>query len=206
MSLRLSVLEGAAPPSRREPWFRQWPAVTVAVAGVLFAGIFGLRQAVGDATDAFTMLYTLPVGLLATAFGRRAGAAAGILAVGLIVVWVLLDDIDVSPAGWASRVTPVLLLGVLVGDASDRLRRAESERRRHEAASLLHREAIEVNDRILQGMAATKWALEAGSVDRATQLLSTSISEAQTLVSELIRKADMGDHSEDLGPDRRPRP
>ncbi|HEX2893625.1 MAG TPA: hypothetical protein VHO29_06435 [Marmoricola sp.] len=172
--------------------------LTLALAGVLFVGILTLRLLGGTVNDAYSMFYALPVALLATTFGMRAGSAAGLLGVGLIGVWTTVDHIHLTPTGWASRVVPILLLGVLVGEATDRLRAMEADRRRLEAAALLHRQAIEINDSLVQGMAAAKWSLEAGSVDVGLRLLDDTITRAHDLVSGLIRSADMGGHTEAL--------
>jgi hypothetical protein len=95
-------------------------------------------------------------------------------------------------------VAPILVLGVLLGHATDRLRSAQLERRRLEAAAMLHREAIEINDTLIQGMAAAKWAFDAGREDSGKEILDQTILQAQELVSSLIRRADMGARSETL--------
>ena len=173
----------------------------LATAGLLYAGVLALRLSSGDVAEAYSMLYTLPVALLATSFGLRAGAAAGLLAVGLVAVWAMVDHIELSAVGWASRVLPLLLLGVLLGEATDRMRRTEEERRKLEAAALLHREAIEINDSLVQGMAAAKWALEAGNTEAGLKTLDDTIGRAHDLVSGLIRRADMGGRTEQLPPE-----
>ena len=185
-----------ATPSLRDPWFRRRPILALGVAGVLFVAILTLRLLVGDAEDAYSMLYVMPVALIATAFGLRAGAAAGVIAVALIVMWAMAEDVSLTPLAWASRIVPMLLLGVLLGWASDRLQKAESERRRLEAAALLHREAIEINDSLVQGMAAAKWSLESGRVDAGLRTLDETIAQAHVLVSGLIREASMGSRTE----------
>jgi glucose-6-phosphate-specific signal transduction histidine kinase len=176
----------------REPWFRQHPAAVVTVAAMLFAVALLLMVLDGAAVDASTLLFTLPVALVAVAFGLRAGLAAGVLAVLLVVTWVVATGTDLGLVGWIARCLPGLLLGFLLGDASDRLRRAEAERRRLEAGALLYREAIEINDSLVQGMAAARWALEAGRADDGLKTLEDTIGQAQDLVSELIRQAGMG--------------
>ena len=165
---------------------------------MLFAGIFVLRLYSGTVEDAYSMLYVFPVALVAFAFGLRPGAAAGILAVVLIVVWAVVRDVSLDPAGWASRILPILLLGILLGDASDRLRRNDAERRRLESAALLHRDAIEINDSLIQGMVAAKWSLEAADVETGLRTLNATITQAQELVSGLIRQAGMGGRAEQL--------
>lgn len=177
------------------PWFRRHPTSAVTVAGVLFAGILVLRLVAGSPSDAFSMLYALPVALLASAFGLRAGTLAGLLGIGLIVVWATAEDISLTPSGWMSRVVPLLLLGVFVGRAADQARRAEEERRRLETSALLHQEAIEINDMLVQGLAAARLYFERGDVDTGRRILDETIAQARELVSGLIRRADMGGHS-----------
>jgi hypothetical protein len=128
---------------------------------MLFAGVLALRLLTGTAVDAYSMLYALPVALVATTFGLRGGTLAGLAAVGLTVVWAVAQDVSLTATGWASRAVPLLLLGVLVGHATDRERRAASEHRLLEEAAMLHREAIEINDSLVQGMAAARWSLDA---------------------------------------------
>jgi len=194
--LGFMTLPGPSAAITTEAWFRRRPPVTWAAAVVLFAGIFALRISGGTVEDAYSMLYVFPVALVAFAFGLRKGAAAGVFAVLLIIVWVLVRDVSIDPVGWVSRVLPILLLGILLGEASDRLRRNETERRRLETAALLHRDAIEINDSLIQGMAAAKWSLEAGDVETGLNTLNATISQAQELVSGLIRQAGMGARAE----------
>jgi acetyl-CoA acetyltransferase len=174
------------------PWFRRRPRTTVVTAAALFAGIFFVRVSIGTPADAINMLYALPIALIALAFGLWAGLAAGVVAAGLVAAWVLVGGVDLTVLGWASRLAPMLLLGLLLGGASDRLRQAELERRTFEAAGLRYREAIEINDTLVQGMAAAKWSIEAGRTDSALASLTETIELAHKLVSKLLREADMG--------------
>jgi K+-sensing histidine kinase KdpD len=179
-----------------EPWFQQRPHLTLAVIAALFVTVFALRMLTGTPADAYSMLYVLPVALAATAFGQRGGAAASVVAVGLIVIWTLLRDVHLAPTGWATRLVPILLLGLALGRATDRARRAETERRHLERAAVLHREAIEINDSLIQQMTAAKWAFEAGQTDAGLDALTAAVHDAQQLVSGLIRRADMAERSE----------
>ena len=187
------------PPSGRvpsDPWFRQRRGTALTVIAALFVAVLALGLLTGTPVDAYSMLYVLPVALAASAFGHRGGVSAALLSVALIVVWTLARDVSLSPVSWATRVVPILLLGVLLGSASDRARRAEAERRELELAALLHREAIEINDSLIQQMTAAKWSFEAGQTDAGLQALTATVHEAQQLVSGLIRRADMGDRAE----------
>ena len=188
----------ATPVTRDDPWFRGHPNLALSVAGVLFSAVLSLRLLVGNPVDAYSMLYALPVALLAMTFGMRAGTLAGLLAVGLTVVWTIVKDVSLTPTGWTSRVVPLLVLGVLLGHATDRARTAELEHRRLEAAALLHRQAIEINDSLVQGMAAAMWSLDAGEVETGKKILKQTIAQAHDLVSGLIRRAGMGASTEPL--------
>jgi hypothetical protein len=162
------------------------------VAVLLFSGVLALRFADHAATDAISMLYTLPVALVALAFGRSAGMVAGATAVLLLGVWVLATGESLSILGWVSRAVPLVLLGALLGDASDRLTRAERHRLELEAAAQRQRDATEVNDTLVQGMAAAKWALESGRHESGLRTLDDTLRLGHELVSELLREGDMG--------------
>lgn len=94
----------------------------------------------------------------------------------------MTQSVYLTPTGWASRVLPLLLLGLLLGHATDRERRAQEGHRKLEAAALLHREAIEINDSLIQGMAAAKWSFESGQVETGTRILDSTIADAHDLV------------------------
>lgn len=188
----------SSPRTSRDPWFERRPEVALAVAATLFAAILALRLSGGSPADAYSMLYVFPVALVALVFGLRGGTAAGLVAVALIVVWVVADDVSLTATGWVSRVAPLVVLGPLLGRAADRMRRAEAEHRRLAEAALLHRKAIEINDSLIQGMAAAKWSLEAGRTESGLKTLDETIGHAQDLVSALISEAAMDRRTERL--------
>ena len=174
------------------PWFSRSAGATIAVAVALFAALFVLRLTVGDPDDAVSMLFALPIALVAVAFGFRAGILSGVAGVVLLALWVWVDDVSLSALGWVSRVTPMLLLGGLLGHAADRMRRAEDESRRLEVAAERQRDAIEINDSIVQGLSAAKWSLESGNVEGALAIVEDTLEQGHRLVSQLLRDADMG--------------
>lgn len=175
-----------------DPWFRASPRAGLGVAALLFVSVTVLRFAAHDTADATVMLYMLPVALVGLAFGRRAGAVSGALAVVLTITWVLTVGLELSWIGWAARIVPPLLLGVLIGDASDRLAAADEQRRALEAAAQRHRDAAEVNDTLVQGMAAARWAFEGGRHEVGMRTLEETLAQGHDLVSKLLRDADMG--------------
>lgn len=174
------------------PWFRARPRAALVVSVVLFGAVFVVRLADGSTSDAVSMLYTLPVALVALAFGRWAGVVAGAAAVLLVVLWVVVDDQSLSVLGWVARAVPLVLLGALLGDASDRLSRAEQRRLALETDAQRQRDATEVNDTLVQGMAAAKWALESGRHESGLKTLEDTLRLGHELVSELLREGDMG--------------
>lgn len=176
---------------RGGPWFLRRPRTTVAIAVTMYAAVLAAQLVVGNPADDMYLLFTLPIALLAVAFGMRAGVLAGLAGVVLIVAWVHISEVELSGIGWASRISPMLLLGYLLGDAVDRLRRAESEQRRLKEAARRQRDAIEINDTIVQGLSAAKWALETGDLDHGLTVVSDTLTLGHRLVSELIRDAGM---------------
>jgi glucose-6-phosphate-specific signal transduction histidine kinase len=168
------------------PWFRRHPRSSIVVAFGLFGGVFAAQFLVDGARAAIAVLYVLPITLMAMSFGFRWGLAAGGVGVGLLVSWELRSAEDLSALEWLSRATPMLLLGALVGIASDRLRDAERIERRAAAVALLQREAAEVNDELVQGLALTKWLFEAGETERGLVMLEENLVSAQQLVSRML--------------------
>lgn len=174
------------------PWFRTHPGLALAAAAVLFAGILVLRLALDNALDAISMLYVFPVALVAMTGGRWVGLAGGLLSVSLVAAWVLSGPVDLTLVGWLSRALPLLLVGLLIGDANDRLERASQERQARLLAVQRHREAVEINDSLVQGMSAAKWSIEAGRVESGLHVLEQTVELGHQLVSELIRGSGAG--------------
>lgn len=171
---------------RRGPWFRWHPAAAVLVAAGLFAGVFGVRLLVADQHEPVSVLYVLPIALLAVAFGLRGGIAGATTGVLLLWGWAAVENASLSLVGWASRVTAMALLGVLLGAAVDRLAEASRVERLLLAARLREREAAEISDSIIQGMAAAKWLLESGRLADSERVLTQTIEASQELVVGLL--------------------
>jgi signal transduction histidine kinase len=199
--LAVRIIDGMHRPLRslsrhpRDPWFRRRPRWAIAVAAALFAGVFALRLWVGDPIGAAADLYAFPVALVAFAFGRSAGVGAGVWGAALMAVPLGQAGVDHSLLGWSARVLAIVLIGLVVGDASDRLAAAQRLRLDVVLATERHREAIEINDGLVQGMAATKWLLEAGRDGAALDVLNEALSTGEQMVSKLIREAGAGNAS-----------
>jgi hypothetical protein len=85
---------------------------------------------------------------------------------------------------------PARMLGT-VQDVTDR-KQAALTAERLKQIEIHHKQALELNDEIVQGIAAAKLALELDQQDRALTSLQATIERARTIVSDLLRKADLG--------------
>lgn len=110
---------------------RKSPAMLV-IAIAMFAGILALRLSITTPGLGITLLYDIPVALLAAVYGLRAGLAAAVVAFGLYalgenVAAIHVSGTAVSPkvGGYAARGLVFLLLGWLIGLYSDHGRKVE---------------------------------------------------------------------------------
>lgn len=168
------------------PWFQQRPRLALAIAAVLYVVVFVLRVSIVNAGDPISHLAVLPIALIAVTFGVVPGLLAGAVGVGVVAGWVLIDNVSISAVGWITRVTPLFLVGGLIGAAADGLREVQETQRQLDAAELRRREAAEVHDTIVQGLAVAKWMLEAGMHERGLEVLTETMVMAQALVAELL--------------------
>src|SRR4051812_45580267 len=115
---------------------RSTPSGRVALlagAGLLFAGVFALGFLVSNPNEAVAVLYTLPIALVAVEAGAVGGLVAALAAVALYGLWAALDDVQTGVLGFFTRGTGFVLLGVLLGHFSTKLRFAyETVRQREE--------------------------------------------------------------------------
>ena len=191
MAVRDVVIEDAG-----EEWFLRQPRLAIGVAAAMYVAVFALRLSVSRVEDAITLLFVLPIALLAFAFGRRVGVLAGGVGVALAATWIVVDHVQLRVLGWLAFSVPLVLLGALVGDASDRQRHVAEVERQLLIAEMRAREAAEINDSIIQNLAAAKWSVESGSYDRGLEVLTDTIVTAEALVDSLLH--DRSIRSSDL--------
>jgi PAS domain S-box-containing protein len=96
-------------------------------AAALFGLTFLLRMLDNHPDDLVTLLYLAPIALLATR-GLMQGLAAAAAAAALTVLWGLIQQPEVTAAGYAARLASFALVGLIVGIGADRLRDAQWER------------------------------------------------------------------------------
>lgn len=101
----------------------------VGTATLLFAAVFALRLVDPAPESGLTFLYVIPVVLVGFEFGAVAGFAAGAAALGLFAVGNEITDTHVGTVGYLSRGFMLLLVGLLAGDAADRMRAALQQAR-----------------------------------------------------------------------------
>jgi PAS domain S-box-containing protein len=107
------------------PFRRQY---TLAAAAVLFAVVFVLRLVVDDPDHVVTLLYALPIALVALELGVAWGLAAAVLALGLYGLWELAWSEHVAAVlDYLTRGAAFLVVGGLVGLLADRLGAVSAE-------------------------------------------------------------------------------
>jgi hypothetical protein len=72
--------------------------VTLAVAALLFIGVFGLRLGVESPSQLVTLLFALPIALVAVELGIVWGLAAAALALGMFGLWDLAGSATCTTA------------------------------------------------------------------------------------------------------------
>lgn len=80
--------------------------------------------------------------------------------------------------------TPVESIGLMV-DITDK-KRAEDAERQLDAARASQRQALQVNDSIVQGLAVAKYALELRLDDRAQEAVGDTLRKAREIVAGLL--------------------
>jgi signal transduction histidine kinase len=103
-----------------ESFLRRW-AIPIALG--LFAAVTAVRFAVTDpSVGSITLLFIVPIALLAIAEGTGAGLASAGLALVLVAVWAIVRDIDITAVDYATRAVAFGTTGGVVGIFADRAR------------------------------------------------------------------------------------
>jgi hypothetical protein len=184
------------------PWYRSDTGAALAVSGALFVVVTVTQLLIPTTGEAVDILYALPVALLAMTFGLRGGLVGSAVGLSLFAVVELgFGSGDIDASGWLSRAAGLFLLGALLGRATDQVdagrRRsleAADERRRLEERARRQAEGLEISDSILQHIAVAKWMIEAGDIDGAVDVLTSTMATGERMVADLlpIRHTDTG--------------
>ena len=184
------------------PWYRTHLRAAVLMAAVLFAGVTLARFFTDGSGEAVDILYSLPVALLAMSFGLSGGIIGAAIGISLFAIVELVhSEGDVDATGWIARATGLLLLGILLGRATDqieadqqRTQAAQEQRRRLQDTARRQAEALEISDSILQHLAAAKWMIEQGRDEEAIDILTSTMATGEEMVADMlpIRHGDFG--------------
>jgi signal transduction histidine kinase/CheY-like chemotaxis protein len=122
--VRASGLDPPKPTNGERPLLLIPARWALPLAMALFAAVFVVRLTVdvGSTKYGFTMLYVLPISLLAARYGLGGGAAGALVAVLANVVWVSVAQADLGVVGFGVRAVTFFVVGVVVGLYADRVR------------------------------------------------------------------------------------
>jgi PAS domain S-box-containing protein len=121
--------------SSTPPPLRRARRSVILVAVALFAAVTGLRYATSDPGDATTLLFAVPIALVAVETGLVGGALAAGASFASFAIWTAVENADIEPLGFFSRAVSFGVVGALVGMFADRSRVAQ--RRSDERFELL---------------------------------------------------------------------
>lgn len=178
----------------QKPWYRLRPVAALLVAAVIFAAISTLRWFHPGSGEALTVLFVLPIALMAVTFGLRGGLASATLGFAIFAMFALFHgNSGLDAEGWVVRGVAMFLLGGLLGRAIDQSRSSEQatlteQTRRCQVEDVNRRyvEAFELSDSILQHIAVAKWMLEQGRSGEAAEILGATIERGQRMVAGLL--------------------
>jgi hypothetical protein len=111
---------------RRRPTRPRARVVVLAVA--LIVAVLALRLAV-TSSDPVLILSAVPIALLALEAGTRGGLAGATIAVVSVGLWSMVENVELSPFGYLTRVSTFFFVGALVGHLADHLSRARDAQR-----------------------------------------------------------------------------
>ncbi len=182
------------------PWYRSQSLGALVVAAGLFVAVTVAHLIANRTGEAVDMLYTLPVALLAMSFGLRGGLFGAAIGMTLFAIVELSDGIgDIDATGWISRAAALLLLGALLGRATDQIEAgrvraiaASEEQLRLEERARRQAEGLEISDSLLQHLAVAKWMLEAGEYEGAIEVLTSTMATGERMVAELLPMTHSG--------------
>lgn len=116
--------------------------VVLTVAAVLFGLAFSARMMIHDPNALLANFYIVPAALLAIEFGTSAGIAASVFGLLLAFLWSAVETIHVDLLGYVSRTAAFVVIGVVVGSFSQRLRQDIVARQRAQRHLALYADQV----------------------------------------------------------------
>jgi PAS domain S-box-containing protein len=108
----------------------------VALAILLFLGVYLLRIADSDSSEAALALFVVPIVLCAVEFGTRGGIAAALFGLALTVANDISSDVTLGPVGYLARGAAFVLPAVFLGRFVAERRKLERRTARYQDTSL----------------------------------------------------------------------
>ncbi len=113
--------------TQRRSWRNSERLMPVLATVPLFAGIFALALSVEQPGDAISVLYAIPIAIVAIERGPIAGLIAGAVGLALFALDIAISDEDVSALAFITRGIGFGVLGGLLGHYATSLRAANRE-------------------------------------------------------------------------------
>jgi hypothetical protein len=151
-----------------------------------FAAVFAIALAINDPRQAVTVLYVVPIALAALATGVRGGVVAGVVATGLLGVWVAVEDVVIGMSGWVSRLVAFFIIAVLVG-RYQQLARTLARRTAEEQA------AADVQEGVVQSLVVATYELRRGDRVAAQEAVDDALAAAKQIISSRLPDVRPGD-------------
>ena len=167
----------------------------IGVAVVLTVIVIALRATFSMPSDGFLFLLIAPIAIIAVEFAFVGGLVAALIGAAIVIGFGLSGVMNYSNVGVAVRVAAFLIAGAGVGYLVQDRNRREAEIAALERRAQEQREAIQLNDDVVQGLAVAKMALEMGDAERAKTTMETTLKRAQQIASKHL------DHSGSLARD-----
>jgi two-component system, NarL family, sensor histidine kinase DevS len=160
----------------------------IGAATALFAATFAARLAISDPDALLANFYIIPIAVLAIEFGTRAGLIAAAVALALVPVWSVINDVHVHPLGYIARAAAFVITGLVVGRFSERLRSDMAVRQDAQRDLALYADQLEASNR---GLARSVERLEAfaeiaravGGETELERVLSLILAQGREIVS-----------------------
>lgn len=151
-------------------------------------------------SDGWLFLLIAPIALIAVEFAFAGGLVAALLACGVAVVFKVSGVMEYTYTGLAVRSAVFLIAGAGVGYLIEQRNRRADELRRLELGVQAHKEGLELNDDVVQGLAVVKMALELGDHERASASIDATLKRAQEIASKRLVEGSSLVRSEEADP------
>jgi diguanylate cyclase (GGDEF)-like protein/PAS domain S-box-containing protein len=96
----------------------------LAIALALFVAITAARFASDNAADAISVLFVIPIAMVALDFHWRGGLAAGAIGTLVIVIWAAVESQPVTIVGYCTRTVAFIVTGIGIGVMAERRERS----------------------------------------------------------------------------------